>query len=100
MKHRVITLIFCLVAIASLKINAATWTVTNTSDAGAGSLRQAITSANSNPMDADNIVFNIPSSDPNYNATTGVYTITLASLLPTINSLSVSIDGTTQPGNY
>ena len=99
MKNRTIALIFCFIAIAFIKTNAATWTVTNTSDAGAGSLRQAITSANSNPMDADNIVFNIPTSDPNYNATTGVYTITLASLLPTVNSVSVSIDGTTQPGS-
>lgn len=78
---------------------AATFTVTNTNDAGAGSLRQAITSANTNPMDADNIVFNIPVSDPNYNATTGVYTITLSSLLPYITSISVTIDGTSQPGN-
>lgn len=78
---------------------AATFTVTNTNDSGAGSLRQAITSANANPMDADNIVFNIPTSDPNYNASMGVFTITVTSLLPTVNSISVSIDGTTQPGN-
>lgn len=77
-------------------LNAATFTVTNTNDAGAGSLRQAITSANANPMDADNIVFAIPTSDPNYNAGTGVFTITLASLLPYVTSLSVSIDATTQ----
>lgn len=79
--------------------NAATFTVTNTNDAGAGSLRQAITSANASPLDADNIIFNIPVSDPNYSATTGVYTITLSSLLPYITSVSVSVDGTTQPGN-
>ncbi len=79
--------------------HAATFTVTNTYDAGAGSLRQAITSANANAYDADNIVFNIPTSDPNYNATTGVYTITLTSLLPYIASLSVTVDGTSQPGN-
>jgi len=50
-------------------------------------------------MDADNIVFNIPTTDPNYNSTTGVFTITLASLLPYVSSISVTIDGTSQPGN-
>ena len=40
MKNRTIALIFCFIAIAFIKTNAATWTVTNTSDAGAGSLRQ------------------------------------------------------------
>ncbi len=79
--------------------SAATFTITNTNDAGAGSLRQAITSANTSPLDADNIIFNIPISDPNYNSTTGIFTITLATSLSTINSISVSIDGTTQPGN-
>lgn len=81
------------------QIQAATFTVINTNDAGAGSLRQAITSASANPADADNIVFNIPTSDPNYNATTGVFTITVASLLPYVASLSVTVDGTSQPGN-
>jgi len=85
--------------VACVTMQGATFTVTNTNDSGAGSLREAITSANANPMDADNITFNIPTSDPNYNATTGVYTITLASQLPYIISMSVSVDGTTQPGN-
>jgi titin len=91
--------ISCLFSMIAIKADAATFTVTNTLDAGTGSLRQAITSANTNPMDADNIVFNIPTSDPNYNAATGVFTITLATLLPTVNSISVSVDGTTQSGN-
>ena len=77
----------------------ATFTVSNTNDAGVGSLRQAITSASSNPFDADNIVFNIPTSDPNYDVSTGIFTITLSSLLPYVASLNVVIDGTTQPGN-
>jgi titin len=77
----------------------AVFTVTTTSDAGAGSLREAINAANSNAMDADSIKFNIPTSDLNFNATTGVFTITLLSVLPTINSISVVIDGTSQPGN-
>ncbi len=94
---RLLSLAFA--TILALTTNAATFIVTNTNDSGTGSLRAAITSANTNPMDADNITFNIPTSDPNYNATSGVFTITLASLLPTVNSISVSIDATTQPGN-
>jgi len=79
--------------------NAATFTVTHTNDSGPGSLREAINQVNVNPMQADNIVFNIPTSDPNYDAVTGVFTITLSTLLPTINSISVSIDGSTQTIN-
>jgi parallel beta-helix repeat protein len=101
MKKILCSVIFLAVAgiLFSNVARAATIVVTNTGDAGAGSLRQAITDANVNPVDADNITFNIPVSDPNYNAGTGVYTITLLSILPYVQSLSVSIDGTTQPGN-
>ena len=49
-------------------ISAATFTVTNTNDAGAGSLRQAILDANGD-FTTDQIVFAIPGS--------GVHTITL-----------------------
>jgi len=55
--------------------NAAPLVVTNTSDNGAGSLRQAILSAAA----GDEIVFQIPISDAGYSSTTGVYTITLTS---------------------
>ncbi|HVS40368.1 MAG TPA: choice-of-anchor Q domain-containing protein, partial [Gemmataceae bacterium] len=50
-----------------------TYQVVNTSDSGAGSLRQAITNANANPFST--IDFAIPSSDPGYS--NGVWTITL-----------------------
>src|SRR6516164_4401425 len=52
-----------------------TLTVTNTLDSGAGSLRADVTAAHK----GDTIVFNIPKSDPGYNANTGVWTITLTS---------------------
>jgi hypothetical protein len=52
-----------------------TLTVTNTLDSGAGSLRADIAPAHK----GDTIVFNIPKSDPGYNAGTGVWTITLTS---------------------
>jgi hypothetical protein len=66
----------------------ATYTVTNTNDSGAGSLRQAIIDANAN-AGADIIVFNIAGG--------GTQTINVASVLPTITD-QVTIDGTTQTG--
>jgi hypothetical protein len=67
------------------------FTVTNTSDSGAGSLRQAITNSNSNPTSsgANSIVFSIDQS--------GVQTISLLSALPTITA-PVVINGYTQAG--
>lgn len=68
--------------------NAATFTVSNTDDDGAGSLRQAITDANEH-AGADAIAFAIPGD--------GVHTIAPASELPQIVDALV-IDGYTQPG--
>ncbi|MFN4298873.1 MAG: T9SS type A sorting domain-containing protein [Thermaurantimonas sp.] len=70
--------------------------VTNTNDAGPGSLRQAIIEANSNPSYTA-IHFNIPTTDPNFNPVLGVYTITVSSTLPQITRNNLLIDGTTQP---
>ena len=66
--------------------------VTNTSDSGPGSLRQAILDANAHPNDPgvpDKIRFAIPGAGPQ--------TISLASALPDITE-AVEIDGGTQPG--
>ena len=65
-----------------------TYTVTNTNDAGPGSLRQAILDANGN-AGADSVDFAIPGD--------GVQTIVLASPLPDIVD-PLWIDGYTQPG--
>src|SRR5262249_12427409 len=65
-----------------------TFTVLNTLDAGAGSLRQAILDANANPG-ADQIAFAI--------APGGAQTIRPTSALPAITD-PVTLDGTTQPG--
>ena len=62
--------------------------VTNTNDAGAGSLRQAIIDANAH-AGADTITFNITGAGP--------HTIAPASTLPSITD-PVTIDGTSQPG--
>jgi hypothetical protein len=67
---------------------AATYTVANTADSGAGSLRQAILDANANPG-ADTINFNIIGS--------GFHTIAPLAPLPTITE-GVTIDGYSQPG--
>lgn len=68
--------------------SAATYTVINTNDSGAGSFRQAILSANSN-AGPDTINFTIPGA--------GVHTITPVDQLPAITG-PTTIDGTTQPG--
>jgi titin len=64
--------------------------VTTAADSGAGSLRQAIITANGNTTTTPDIIdFKIPGS--------GVQSINLASALPTI-SKPVTLDGTSQPG--
>ena len=74
---------------ASLPAPAAIFTVSNTNDAGGGSLRQAILDANADGG-FDEIHFAIPGG--------GVQTIAVASNLPGITS-PVLIDGYTQPGS-
>ncbi|MCK4397358.1 hypothetical protein KAW96_12335, partial [candidate division WOR-3 bacterium] len=72
-------------------LKGATYTVTNTNDIGAGSLRWAITSANNvTPNVLDTIDFNI--------AAPGLHTIFPLSQLPPLTDASgVLIDGLTQP---
>lgn len=67
---------------------AATFTVTNVADSGAGSLRQAMLDANAT-VDANYIHFAIPG--------TGAHVIAPAAALPSITR-PVVIDGYTQPG--
>ena len=69
--------------------------VTNTADSGAGSFRQAITTADGLTNDPTWIVFNIPTSDPGY--ASGIWTIAPDSALPDLSAFVV-LDGTTQPG--
>jgi probable HAF family extracellular repeat protein len=68
--------------------NYQTFVVTNTHNAGPGSLRKAILDANANPGDS-RIAFDIPG--------TGVHTIAVTSALPAI-AAPVFIDGASQPG--
>jgi VCBS repeat-containing protein len=69
----------------STEVQAATCTVTNLSDSGVGSLRQAILDANANPG-PDTIVFEVAG------------TINVSSQLPELSDGGTTIDGTTAPG--
>ncbi len=73
---------------ANFTANRQDFVVTNANNHGTGSLREAITNANSSPG-TDKIVFNIPGP--------GVKTINLLTSLPDITE-TVIIDATTQPG--
>ena len=81
---------------------AAIFTVTNTSDSGPGSLRQAMIDAQA-ASGASSITFNIPNSDPNRDPATGVFTIKPIADPSGFTALPgvfkpVTIDGYTQPG--
>ena len=77
--------------------HAADFVVNNTNDSGTGSLRKAITDANTLLTD-DRIFFSIfPLADPGCNPTTGVCTIKPASELPAITN-KVTMDGYSQFG--
>ena len=87
-----------LTSIVAAATHAATFTVTNTSDALAGSFRQAIININAVPAAGPHsITFNIPASDTNCAPATGVCSISLLSGLPLATRVVV-IDGYTQPG--
>lgn len=78
-----------LLALFASGAGAAPFTVSNTNDAGVGSLRQAITDANT-AGGTNTVVFAIPG--------VGAHTITLASQLPAISG-TLTIDGYSQPGS-
>ncbi len=73
--------------------------VTNTQASGAGSLRQAITTANAN-AGIQKIEFSIPSSDAGFNAASGVFTINICcNELPAITRRGLVVDGWSQMMN-
>jgi hypothetical protein len=79
-----------LLCVTALSASGATFVVTNVSDSGPGSLRQAIMDANADRTGpAQLITFNIPGP--------GVQTIAVQSALPAL-SFGTTIDGYTQPG--
>jgi hypothetical protein len=89
MKPILLPLLAAVCALRVTSVDAATFTVINTADAGSGSLRQAIIDANA-AGGANTIVFAIAGAGP--------HTITLASQLPAIGG-TLTIDGYSQPGS-
>lgn len=79
------------VALATPALAAGTFTVTNTADSGAGSLRQAMSGAIG--AGGGDVTFAIPTTEAGFAG--GVFTIAPSSALPTIRN-GVKIDGTTQ----
>ena len=75
-----------------------TFTVTKTADSGTGTLRWAISQANTNPG-RDTIIFNIEMTDPGYDAGKGIWTIFLTSSLSLTDSDGVEIDAISQTTN-
>ena len=88
MNTLIIGAVYSVCAMVASASHAATFSVTNTSDSGAGSLRQAINDANA-AAGFDIIEFNI--------AGAGVRTIFQNTPLPTLLE-STFVDGSTQPG--
>ena len=91
---RRLTPILLVSLLAAFRLLAATYTVTNTNDSGAGSYREALTNANTNPG-LDTIAFNVSGAGCDV---AGVCTIAPTAALPLVTS-PVLIDGYTQPGS-
>jgi len=72
--------------------------VANTNDSGLWSLREAVNLAN-NGVGPDTIRFDIPKSDPGYDASSGTWTIVSAEDQITISDDSLFIDGESQKEN-
>jgi hypothetical protein len=85
--------------LAFSQLSAATYVVTNTGDSGPGSLRQALLDANSS-TGSDDIDFNIPTTDPGFNPTTGVWTLQPKSALPALADYGARINGATQTSKH
>ncbi len=92
MKNIILAILLILTAIVA---NSATFTVTSTGDSGPNTLRYALQmcAASTGPH---TINFNIPTTDANYNSSTGVWVIAPSANFPIIMQQGVTIDGTTQ----
>jgi hypothetical protein len=69
--------------------------VTNTQDSGPGSFRLAIEDANLS-MHPARVVFQIPITDPGYNAASGTWTLRPGHSIPELRNRETLIDGTSQ----
>lgn len=92
MKNIILAILLILTAIVA---KSATFTVTSTGDSGPNTLRYALQMC-ATSTGPHTINFNIPTTDANYNSSTGVWVIAPSSDLPMIMQQGVTIDGTTQ----
>jgi hypothetical protein len=69
--------------------------ITNTNDSGEGSLRWALAQANSQ-SGPNSLIFNIPKTDPNFDADLGVWTIRPLSVFPEIADSNLALNGQSQ----
>lgn len=90
MKNRLIAGVLSAAMLSPALAGAATFTVSNLSDSGAGSLRDAITSANASADPTNTIDFSGLAAAANY-------TINLSTELPSITKSGTTVDGTTAP---
>ena len=91
-----IILIFYILILTVQSVGAATITLTNTADNGAGSLRQAVADANAT-TETNTINFNFPLTDPNCDSS-GVCTITLTGGVITVQAAGARLIGDNQTG--
>ncbi|MBK8464566.1 MAG: carboxypeptidase regulatory-like domain-containing protein [Chloracidobacterium sp.] len=94
---RNISVLAGLCLLISISAQAASLTVNTTADSGAGSLRQALIDATVN-AEANIVTFNIPMSDPGYDAGQDRFTITLLSALPNIPLATMTINNPQSQG--
>jgi len=93
--YPVLLILVCSLTTMGLYSQATEYIITNTQDSGAGSLRQALSDAFEN-SDTVLINFQIPKTDPGFNADTGVWTIKPTSRFSTMYSRHVIINGMSQ----
>jgi parallel beta-helix repeat protein len=95
MKNGYFFLLFLVLIITPQLLYSEVFVVTNTLESGAGSFRQAVTDANLH-AGPDEIVFQIPKTDPGYDETAGVWIITPFEKNLGVTDDELIIDGRTQ----
>ncbi len=95
MKTKIFLLLFCSYTTIGLYSQVNEYIITNTQGSGAGSLSQAFSDA-FNGGDTVMFTFQIPKTDPGFNADSGFWTIKPGSRLSTMYSKHVIINGMSQ----
>jgi hypothetical protein len=91
----VIAVMAAVLFVPASALGSASIVVTNTHDSGPGSFREAILDANASGP-GSTIVFNIPETDPGFNAAGGWFRIAPLTQLPELTADGTTIDGGTQ----